>query len=316
MVACRMNLKEEHLPVMLAEVIENLSIQPNGKYIDATFGRGGHSQAILEKLNSEGRLLAIDKDPEAIIHATQCFGSDPRFAIEHGSFADLETILKKRQWYGELSGILFDLGVSSPQLDQAERGFSFMREGPLDMRMNSSQGINAAQWIAEVKEQELARVLWEYGEERFSRRVAHAIVEKRNEAPIVTTKELAEIISAAIPRWEKHKHPATRSFLAIRIAINRELEELEKGLIQSLDSLRVGGRLLVISFHSLEDRLVKRFIQHHERGGDFPAGLPLTSDMWHPRLRRLGRARKPSSQESAFNPRARSAILRVAEKLL
>ncbi len=317
MAACRMN--EEggtHLPVLLDEVIEGLVIQPDGFYVDATFGRGGHSQAILNQLNSAGRLIALDKDPSAVAFAKQRFADDPRFMIQHGSFANLEKILKNQDWIGKLTGILFDLGVSSPQLDEAERGFSFMRDGKLDMRMDSSQGLDAAQWIAQIKEEELANVLWEYGEERFSRRIARSIVEKRKINPITTTKELADIVSAAIPRWEKHKHPATRSFLAIRIAINHELDDLKQVLDQSLEALTLGGRLLVISFHSLEDRIVKRFIQYHERGGDFPKGLPIHNDMLRPRLKRLGRAIKASPKEIAFNPRARSAVLRIAEKLL
>lgn len=317
MAACRMNEESStHLPVLLDEVIQNLIIQPDGIYVDATFGRGGHSQAILNQLSSAGRLLALDKDPSAIAYAKQRFADDPRFMIQHGSFADLEKILKTQNWFGKLTGILFDLGVSSPQLDEAERGFSFMRDGKLDMRMDSSQGLDAAEWLAQVKEEELANVLYEYGEEKFSRRIAKSIVEKRNENPITTTKELAEIVSAAIPRWEKHKHPATRSFLAIRIAINHELDDLKIALEKSLEALAIGGRMAVISFHSLEDRMVKRFIQRHERGGDFPAGLPVHNDMFRPRLKRLGRAIKPSQEEVTFNPRARSAVLRIAEKLL
>jgi len=317
MAACRMN--EEvgtHLPVLLDEVIENLAIKSDGIYVDATFGRGGHAQAILNQLGPTGRLLALDKDPEAIAHARARFAGDQRFAIQHGSFAGLQEYLTGMGYFGKVDGIFFDLGVSSPQLDDAERGFSFMRDGKLDMRMNSSQGIDAATWIATVQEEELANVLWEYGEEKFSRRIARSVVQKRQEVPIVTTKQLADIVSAAIPRWEKHKHPATRSFLAIRIAINHELDDLQQGLAQSLEALAVGGRLLVISFHSLEDRIVKRFSQHHERGGDFPAGLPVRQDMYRPRVKRLSRAIKPSSQEIAFNPRARSAILRIVEKLL
>jgi 16S rRNA (cytosine1402-N4)-methyltransferase len=317
MVACRMN--EEigaHLPVLFDEVLQNLVVKPDGIYVDATFGRGGHAQAILNQLNSNGRLYAIDKDPEAIKHARSRFAQDPRFAIHHGSFNELKEFLQQMDCFGKVDGILFDLGVSSPQLDDADRGFSFMRDGKLDMRMNSAAGVDAATWVANVAEEELARVLFEYGEERFARRIARSIVQTRTENPITTTAQLSQIVSAAIPRWEKHKHPATRSFLAIRIEVNHELDDLREVLTQSLDALKVGGRLLTISFHSLEDRLVKRFMQHHEKGGDFPAGLPVRQDMWHPRLKRLGRAIKPSSEEIAFNPRARSAILRIAEKLL
>lgn len=316
MVACKMNEQVDlHKPVLLEEVIANLSIKADGVYVDATFGRGGHAQAILNQLGPDGRLLAIDKDPTAIAVAQQRYAGDARFAIEHGSFAGLQQFLESVNYFGKVDGILFDLGVSSPQLDDAERGFSFMRDGKLDMRMNTAEGMDAATWIAEVAEEELARVIWEYGEERYSRRIARRIVEKRMEAPITTTKQLAEIVSAAIPRWQKGKHPATRSFLAIRIAINHELDDLQLGLAQSLEALKIGGRLLAISFHSLEDRLVKRFVQHQERGDDFPRGLPVTQAMCRPRLKRLGKAIKPSEQEITVNPRARSAVLRIAEKL-
>jgi 16S rRNA (cytosine1402-N4)-methyltransferase len=317
MVACRMNEEAaKHLPVLLAEVLENLAIKSDGIYVDATFGRGGHTQAILNQLGPAGRLLALDKDPEAILHARQLFATDARFSIEHGSFASLQACLERQNCFGKVDGILLDLGVSSPQLDDPDRGFSFMRDGKLDMRMNSSQGKDAAEWLASVEEEALAKVLWEYGEERFSRRIARSIVAKRQETPITTTKQLAEIVSAAIPRWQKGKHPATRSFLAIRIAINQELDDLEQVLVQSLEALTVKGRLAVISFHSLEDRLVKRFIQYHEQGDVFPAGMPVKQSMYKQRLKRIGRAIKPSAREIAFNPRARSAILRIAEKLL
>lgn len=317
MVACRMNEEVgKHLPVLLTEVLDNLVVKPDGIYVDATFGRGGHSQAIIDQLGPKGRLLALDKDPEAIAHARKRFAGDKRFSIQHGSFAELQEYLQTMDCFGNIDGIFFDLGVSSPQLDEAERGFSFMRDGKLDMRMNTEAGVDAATWLANIEEEALANTLWEYGEERFSRRIARSIVEKRKETPITTTKQLTEIVSAAIPRWEKHKHPATRSFLAIRIAVNHELDDLHLGLAQSLEALKVGGRLLVISFHSLEDRLVKRFMQHHEKGGDFPAGLPVTQDMFKSRLKRLGRAVKPGTREITFNPRARSAILRIAEKLL
>jgi 16S rRNA (cytosine1402-N4)-methyltransferase len=317
MVACRMNEETgKHLPVMLAEVIEALSIKPDGIYVDATFGRGGHAQAILEQLGPNGRLYAIDKDPDAIAHARTQFAGDQRFVIEHGSFASLQSFLEKMHCFGRVDGILFDLGVSSPQLDEADRGFSFMREGKLDMRMNTSYGLDAAAWLASISETDLANALWNYGEERHSRRIARAIKQAQAELPITTTKQLADIVAAAHPRWQPGRHPATRSFLAIRIAVNHELEDLEYGLAQSLEALTVGGHLTVISFHSLEDRIVKHFIQHHERGNEFPRGLPVTQDKFNSRLKRLGRAIKPTPREVAFNPRARSAILRIAEKLL
>lgn len=316
MVACRMeDIVNQHQPVLLAEVIANLAIKPDGIYVDATFGRGGHTQAILNQLGPNGRLFAMDKDPAAIAYANQRFATDKRFTIQHGSFANVENFLVKENVFGKVDGILLDLGVSSPQLDDPERGFSFMREGKLDMRMDSSHGIDAATWLATVPQDELAKVLWEYGEERFSRRIARAIVSARLQTPITTTTQLAEIVAAANPAWEKGKNPATRSFQAIRIAINHELEDLENGLKQTLDSLKVEGRLLVISFHSLEDRLVKHFIQGHERGEQFPAGLPIKHENINPRMRRLGRAIKPSAQEIAQNPRARSAVLRIGEKL-
>lgn len=305
----------QHMPVLLPEVIANLAIKPNGIYVDATFGRGGHAQAILNQLGPDGRLFAFDKDPEAIAYAKQRFGNDARFSIEHGSFSLLQAALERKNYFGHIDGILLDLGVSSPQLDVPDRGFSFMREGKLDMRMNSAEGVDAATWLATIDETALANVLWEYGEERFSRRIARAIVTLRQTTPITTTKQLAEVVAGAIPQWQKGKHPATRSFLAIRIAVNQELDDLEKVLAQSVEALAIGGRLVVISFHSLEDRLVKHFIQRLEKGEELPRGLPIKQAMHTQRLRRLGRAVKPSAEEVAFNPRARSAVLRIAEKL-
>jgi 16S rRNA (cytosine1402-N4)-methyltransferase len=317
MAACRMKeLINEHQPVLLAETLENLAIQPEGIYVDATFGRGGHAQAILNQLGAKGRLLALDKDPDAVAYAKQHFNQDKRFAIKHGSFIALKEFLHSQQVYGKVSGILFDLGVSSPQLDEAERGFSFMRAGKLDMRMDYSSGLDAATWIMTVNEKELAKILWEYGEERFSRRIAKAIVIERQEKAITTTDQLAKIISNAIPSRERNKHPATRSFQAIRIAVNNELEELKEGLTQSLGALQVGGRLLVISFHSLEDRIVKQFMQAQERADYFPAKLPVKHVQVQQKFKRFSRTIKPSLQEISKNPRARSAILRVGEKLL
>lgn len=316
MVACRMKETfNEHQSVLLAEVIENLAIKPDGVYLDATFGRGGHATAVLDQLGSNGRLFAMDKDPEAVAYARQHFLSDTRFSIHHGSFTELAHSLKEAGCYGKVDAIFFDLGVSSPQLDDPDRGFSFMRAGKLDMRMDTSRGINAAEWIAKVSEADLAVVLKEYGEERFARRIAKAIVASRIIAPITTTFELAEIVAKAHPAWQKGKHPATRSFQAIRIAVNRELEDLEAGLQQAFDALRIGGRLLVISFHSLEDRLVKQFMQKLEQADHYPAGFPIKQIDIHTRFKRLGRAIKPSENEIATNPRARSAILRIGEKL-
>lgn len=317
MVACRMKEQfNEHQSVLLAEVIDHFAIKPEGVYIDATFGRGGHAHAILEQLGPKGRLLAIDKDPEAVAYAKERFGHDERFIIQHGTFANLATCVAEQNLTGKVNGILFDLGVSSPQLDDPDRGFSFKRSGKLDMRMDYSKGVDAATWLANIDEKELADVLWKYGEERFSRRIARTIVTVRDQTPITTTAQLADIIARSIPTWQKGKHPATRSFQAIRIAVNHELEDLELGLQQAMDVLAIGGRLLVISFHSLEDRLVKHFMQHQERGEELPAGLPIKHADIEVRFKRLGRAIKPGNQEIAINPRARSAVLRIGEKLL
>jgi 16S rRNA (cytosine1402-N4)-methyltransferase len=305
----------QHIPVLLEEAIEHLITSPDGIYLDATFGRGSHSQAILDRLSAHGRLIAFDKDPDAIIYAAKF--QDPRFTIVHSSFARLQTVLSDHQVFGKLNGVLFDLGVSSPQLDNPDRGFSFAREGKLDMRMDTSQGIDAMAWIATVDEKELADVLWLYGEEKFSRRIARSIVMKRSETPITTTAQLADIIKYAMPKPKKpqDKHPATRSFQAIRIAINQELTELKLGLEQCLEALSVGGRLCAISFHSLEDRIVKQFIREHEKGVELPRGLPIKGHAFNARLHSIGKPVKPSLHEINANPRARSAILRIAEKL-
>ncbi|HVY53961.1 MAG TPA: 16S rRNA (cytosine(1402)-N(4))-methyltransferase RsmH [Gammaproteobacteria bacterium] len=303
-----------HLPVLLREAIESLAIDPRGIYVDATFGRGGHTQAILSHLGPQGRLIILDKDPTAILYARQYLAQDNRVAIYHSSYANLSEVLIQENVVGKVNGILFDLGVSSPQLDEAERGFSFMREGKLDMRMNTMRGVDAATWLANISETELADVIYQYGEEKFSRRIARAIVAARKEAPILTTTQLSEIVCKAMPVKPKDKHPATRTFLAIRIAINKELEELQQGLNQALDALRIKGKLSVISFHSLEDRVVKRFIQYHERGDDFPSDFPVKQSALQQRLKRVGRAIHPTEEEMEANPRARSAILRVAEK--
>lgn len=308
--------KGEHTPVLLAEAIDGLAIKPNGIYIDGTFGRGGHAKSILAKLSNQGRLIAIDKDPNAIAAAQAAFAQDKRLTIQHGSFADITKITKRLNIFSNVNGILLDLGVSSPQLDDATRGFSFLRDGPLDMRMNPNQGVSAATWLAQVKEQELTEVLKTYGEERFAKRIAKAIIKSRANAPITTTKQLTEIVAAANPKWEQHKHPATRSFQAIRIFINHELEDLQTCLQQSLEVLAKHGRLVVISFHSLEDRIVKHFIQKQVTGDEFPSGVAVKYTALKPRLKRIGRPIKPDQKELANNPRARSAILRIAEKLI
>lgn len=305
----------DHQPVLLNEVVEGLAIKPNGIYVDGTFGRGGHSRVILQRLGPDGRLIALDKDPSAIAIGKVGPFRDPRFCIVHKSFAELEAVMQDRGCRGKVDGILLDLGVSSPQLDDPERGFSFLKDGPLDMRMNSEQGMDAATWINQAAENEISRVLFEYGEERYSRRIARTIVAERAIQPITRTKQLADIIAKSSPTRELKKHPATRSFQAIRIFINRELEDLREGLQQCLDSLAVGGRLCVISFHSLEDRIVKRFIQREVRGDDYPHDLPIPDKQIRRRLRKVGSLIRPSETEIIYNSRARSARLRIAEKL-
>ncbi|KGK42037.1 16S rRNA methyltransferase [Nitrincola sp. A-D6] len=310
-----MSQEFSHITVLLEEAVAALVTDPDGFYIDGTFGRGGHSARILSSLSDQGRLLAIDKDPLAVAEGQRRFGDDPRFCIEHGSFSELATMVAARDMNDQVTGILLDLGVSSPQLDDPSRGFSFQQDGPLDMRMNTSAGDSAAEWINRATEAEIADVLFHYGEERFSRRMAKAVVAERAVSPITTTARLASIITAANPRWEKGKNPATRAFQGIRIHINRELEEIETCLDQSVDVLAAEGRLVVISFHSLEDRIVKRFIRKHVKGDEhLPAGLPFTQSMLNQRLRSVGKAVKASAGEVDANPRARSAVMRVAEK--
>lgn len=304
-----------HRPVMLDEVLQGLRIKPQGCYLDGTFGRGGHAAAILEQLEEQGRLYAMDKDPEAVRAAQQTFGSDSRFFIHHGSFAELRGMAEQQGVLGRLDGVLLDLGVSSPQLDDASRGFSFQKDGALDMRMDNSQGSSAADWLAEVDEKTLVDVIRRYGEEKFARRIARAITEARKEKRLETTQQLAELIAQAVPTREKYKHPATRTFQAIRIFINRELEDAEQGLAQAVDALAPGGRLVVISFHSLEDRLVKRFMRKESKGEELPPDLPVMGNPQQGRLKLIGKALKASEQEVKGNPRARSAMLRIAEKV-
>ena len=306
-----------HQPVLLDEVLDGLAIKPDGIYVDGTFGRGGHASAILERLGPEGRLLAIDKDPQAVAAAEARFGADPRFAIEQGSFTQLESLVQKRGWQqqGGVDGVLLDLGVSSPQLDDASRGFSFRQDGDLDMRMDPSRGQSAAEWLATADEYDIRRVLREYGEEKFAKRIAYAIVKARVENPITSTRQLAALIADASPFHERGKDPATRSFQAIRIFINNELGDVKACLPQALEVLRPGGRLAVISFHSLEDRIVKRFMRDEARGDDFPPGLPIPQSALSPKLRLIGKAIRASKQEIDHNPRARSAVLRLAERL-
>jgi 16S rRNA (cytosine1402-N4)-methyltransferase len=302
---------------MYAEVLQQLAIKQDGNYLDCTFGRGGHSQGILNLLGPGGQLLAFDRDSDAINSGyAQVMLTDQRFKLKHSCFSELESIVKDAGLEGKIDGILLDLGVSSPQLDNHERGFSFLRDGPLDMRMDGNAGVSAEQWLASVDEKDLVKVLFDYGEERFARRIARAIVEKRAQSPIKTTRQLTELIENAVPGREKHKHPATRTFQAIRIEINRELDELKAVLHQSARVLRPGGRLVVISFHSLEDRIVKRFIRDESGAKYNPGRLPIKEvDVAKGILKVIGKALKAGKQEISQNPRARSAIMRVAERV-
>ncbi|MCK5828704.1 MAG: 16S rRNA (cytosine(1402)-N(4))-methyltransferase RsmH [Methylococcales bacterium] len=307
----------EHLSVLFKESIQELNIQPDGHYIDCTFGRGGHSQGILAKLSEKGRLLAFDRDIDAVNSSlAKAMSKDSRFNLHHGCFSDLEEVVTQFGWQGKVDGVLMDLGVSSPQLDDSSRGFSFLRNGPLDMRMDTSKGISAAKWLTQVDEKLLVTVLFEYGEERFARQIAKAIIEKRQSYQINTTHDLARLIEEVIPKREKNKHPATRSFQAIRIEINNELEEIKTGLQQSVNVLSPKGRLVVISFHSLEDRIVKRFIRN-ESGRKFnPGKLPIKEvDIEQGVLIKMGKPIKASKLELQKNPRARSAVMRVAERV-
>jgi 16S rRNA (cytosine1402-N4)-methyltransferase len=314
-----------HQPVLLSQVLSALNLRSDGIYVDCTFGRGGHTETILNRLGTVGRVLAFDQDPEAVQAAQALCVADNRFSIVHSDFAQLTRHVESCGWLGKVNGVLLDLGVSSPQLDTPARGFSFMRDGPLDMRMNPNNtdttdtvaavAVGVGEWLSKATDFEIADVLKTYGEERHARRIARAIVAAREQTELKTTRQLADIIAAAHPAWEKDKHPATRSFQALRIFINRELEQLQQVLPQVLEVLAPGGRLVVISFHSLEDRIVKRFIRDCVRGDDFPKGVPVTLDALHPSLRTIGKPVKPSAAEVAANPRARSAIMRAAEVL-
>lgn len=305
----------KHTTVLLDEAVNGLNIRQDGIYIDGTFGRGGHSRLILSQLGPEGRLLAIDRDPQAIAAAQAI--DDPRFSIIHGPFSEVAEYVRERDLSGKIDGILLDLGVSSPQLDDAERGFSFMRDGPLDMRMDPTRGPSAAKWLMTADEADIAWVIKTFGEERFGKRIARAIVERNREAPMIRTKELATVVAAAMPVKDKFKHPATRTFQAIRIWINSELEEIEKALKGSIEALSPGGRLSIISFHSLEDRIVKRFMRENSRGPQVPAGIPMTEAQLNKLggryLKALGK-KMPGEEEVAENTRARSSVLRVAER--
>ena len=303
----------QHKAVLLEEAVSSLKVRGDGNYLDATFGRGGHSRAIMAKLTEQGRLFTLDKDPQAIAAGLEEWGEDPRFSIVQDSFAEMDRLVQEWQIERNLDGILLDLGVSSPQLDNPERGFSFMRDGPLDMRMNPTQGVSAADWVAGTPEREMTRVFWEFGEERHARRIARSIMRARQQQRLETTTELAALIEDTIGNREK-KHPATRCFQAIRIAVNNEMGDLASGLEQAIKQLRPGGRLVAISFHSLEDRLVKRTFREAVRPGKVRRNIPAHPD-WKASLKLVGKAVRPSEHEVSENPRARSATMRVAEKL-
>lgn len=306
-----------HVTVLLDEAVAALAVRPDGRYLDGTFGRGGHSRLLLRQLGPDGCLLGFDKDPLAIATGQALAAEDGRFVVVQRSFAELGAELAQRGWTGTLSGVLLDLGVSSPQLDDPERGFSFLHDGPLDMRMDPSRGVSAAQWIATANEDDIARVFREYGEERFAKRMARAVVQRRAVQPFERTADLAQVLTVANPAWEKGKNPATRAFQGLRIFINNELGDLEAGLEAALEALDVGGRLVVISFHSLEDRIVKQFMRRHAKGeaDTLPRDLPIIPEKFVPRLKLLGKPQYASAQEVKANPRSRSAVMRVAEKL-
>jgi 16S rRNA (cytosine1402-N4)-methyltransferase len=302
-----------HIPVLLHEALTGLRMRDHGIYLDCTFGRGGHSKAILEGLDQSGRVIGLDRDPSAVFVGKELGAADPRFQIMHTTFSALESALDQLG-IGQVHGILMDLGVSSPQLDDAARGFSFQTDGPLDMRMDPTHGESAAAWIARAEADEIANVLWIFGEERFSRRIARAIVEARLLEPIVTTLQLSRIIANAQPKRDPNKHPATRAFQAIRLFINGELAEVEQGLAAAVNRLEAGGRLVVISFHSLEDRLVKRALRDASRPPQGDPRMPLPETVTQPKLRLIGKVIKAGSDELSKNPRARSAVLRIAER--
>jgi 16S rRNA (cytosine1402-N4)-methyltransferase len=310
-----MSKQTDHKPVLLKQVLDGLNIRRNGIYVDCTYGRGGHSAAILEQLDDDGRLFVFDRDPLALRHAELLFGDDPRVVAIHGAFSRLTEKLRGYQVIGAVDGLLFDLGVSSPQLDDGNYGFSFLRDGDLDMRMDPGAGISAMDWINHADLEDIEEILRTYGEERYARRIARAVVEARAHEPVTRTRQLAGIIAATVPTREKTKDPATRSFLAVRIFINNEIGELEAVLKQVNEVLKPGGRLVIISFHSLEDRIVKRFMRNEARGNRYPQDIPVTEDQMTPTLKLVGKAIKPSAEEIKQNPRARSAVLRVGEKI-
>lgn len=305
----------EHVSVLHSEAVDALAIRRDGFYVDATYGRGGHSKSILEALGEEGRLMAMDCDSDAIGHAEKTLGDDDRFSIVHGNYSEIATALAKVAAPQTIDGVLFDLGVSSPQLDQAQRGFSFAHDGPLDMRMDQTRGQPVSEWLASASHDELTDIFRSYGEERYAKRIAAKVIEVVQQRPVTTTGDLAEIIKQAHPRWEKHKHPATRCFQALRIFINRELDNLKAALQACIDVVKPGGRLVVISFHSLEDRIVKRFIKGVENRPSVPRGLPVMQPEAISPFASIGKAVRPGDAEVAANPRSRSSIMRIAERV-
>jgi len=308
---------QQHITVLLNEAVQGLAIKKDGIYVDGTFGRGGHSRHILQQLGEYGRLIAIDRDPLAVATAKILAEEDHRLTIKQGPFSNLAAYIKAMHLSGKIDGVLLDFGVSSPQLDDAERGFSFMRDGPLDMRMDPTTGQSAAQWLAKADVDDIGWVIKTFGEEKFAYRIARAIVADRDKTPFLRTFDLSKLIERLCPKREKKKHPATRTFQAIRIYINSELDEIHKVLDGALDVLAIGGQLSVISFHSLEDRIVKRFIRKQEKGKSFPPGLPLTDAQMQvgKTLKSIGKAIKPCEQEIKDNKRARSSVLRIAKKI-
>lgn len=309
-----MTSQPEHFSVLLNESLAGLAIKSDGFYIDGTFGRGGHSQAILKQLGPNGRLVAFDQDPQAVEYAKNTI-NDARFEMVYASFADLLSVAEQAGWIEQVDGMLLDLGVSSPQLDDAERGFSFMREGPLDMRMNPAQGLSAKDWLIATDEEQLAKVLKHFGEERFAYKIARAVSHDAKAGLLSTTKDLADLVARVVPKKDKHKHPATRTFQAIRIAVNGELDALKLVLDASLAVLAPSGRLSVISFHSLEDRIVKQFIRDQSQVKDLFPDLPVLLATTEAKLKRIGKAIFPTAQECSLNVRSRSAVLRIAEKI-
>jgi len=306
---------DSHVPVLLADAVDQLQVAVDGIYVDGTFGRGGHAREILRRLDTDGRLFALDRDPEAVDAGRILARSDSRFLIEQGNFGRLQEFLEGHDVFGRVNGVLFDLGMSSPQLDDRRRGFSFRLDGPLDMRMNPDEGQSAADWLNQATEESIRTVLFRYGEERAAPRIAREICRRRSEQPIRTTAQLAAAVEKVVRRKPAGRHPATKTFQAIRIHINRELEAVEQGLDQAVDALRPGGRLAVISFHSLEDRIVKRFMRDHSRIDPALSRLPQVPESAQPRLRLPTRAIRPGREETETNPRARSATLRVAERI-